>query len=122
MPQSLPYNPMKITFYFKYAQTEKRKNEGFGTIYYYLMISNRKSKEMSSRIGCHYRQWNSESQKFLGEDEERKNNQITQIKQILTQNKTIKEAFGEEINADQLIEMTTVSKRHQQKFTDVLQP
>lgn len=120
-PKNLPYNPMKITFYFKFAQTEKRKKEGYGTIYYYLMISNRKSKEISSRIPCHFSEWNPQQQRFLGNEEERKNNQIAQIKQILNQNKTIQEAFGEEINADELIEMTTISKRHQQKFTDVLQ-
>ncbi|MEA5458573.1 hypothetical protein VB796_05965 [Arcicella sp. LKC2W] len=45
-----PYNPMKISFYFKYSQTKTKKSAGYGSIYYYLMMGNGQSWIIKPRV------------------------------------------------------------------------
>jgi integrase len=116
-----PYNPMKISFYFKYSQTANKKKAGYGSIYYYLMLGNRKTKEKSTFIPCHIDEWDTNSKQFTGKDSVSKNRKIKQISDVLEQNKLIKEVMGESFSGDELIEMTTVSERFKKTFLSVLQ-
>lgn len=121
MHYNTPYNPMKISFYFKYSQTSAKKQQGYGSIYYYLMLGNRKTKEKSTSISCHISEWDAHSKQFTGNDSITKNRKIKQISDILEQNKLIKEVLNESFTGDELIEMTTVSERFKKTFLSVLQ-
>ncbi|WP_158279553.1 tyrosine-type recombinase/integrase [Arcicella aurantiaca] len=112
---------MKISFYFKYSQTSAKKNQGFGSIYYYLMLGNRKTKEKSTAISCHINEWDAYNKQFIGKDAVSRNLKIKQISDILEQNKLIKEVLNEPFTGDELIEMTTVSERFKKTFLTVLQ-
>ncbi|MES2518559.1 MAG: hypothetical protein V4585_10655, partial [Bacteroidota bacterium] len=112
---------MKISFYFKYSQTSAKKSAGYGSIYYYLMLGNRKTKEESTSIPCHISEWDANAKQFIGSDSISRNRKIKQISDILEQNKLIKEVLNESFTGDELIEMTTVSERFKKTFLSVLQ-
>ena len=113
--------PMKVSFYFKFSQTTAQKEAGFGTVYYYLMVNNRKTKEKSTKIPCHVLEWDNVRNEFRGKESEARNRRILQIKQDLDRNKLIKEMLGQRIVGSELIEMQGLNQRHQMEFKEAMQ-
>lgn len=123
MPVSLQfsYQSMKISFYFKQSQSDTLKQDGFGLIYYYIILNNRKSVEKSTKIKCHVSEWDEKKDCFMGDDELNRNRHIEAIRNTIKQNKQIKEALDEPLNVADLIDCTKVSPRHRMRFLEVMQ-
>lgn len=114
------YNIMKISFYFKSSQSEKQAKNGFGIIYYYILKNSRKSKEISTKIKCHSSEWDSEKDRFTGNDEIARNRHIESIRTTISQNKIIKDALQEPVTVNELLNAAAVSPRFRMLFSDVM--
>jgi Phage integrase SAM-like domain len=71
---------MNITFYFKKSQGNLKAAKGYGIIHYYTYENNTKTSEKSTGIRCHYTEFDSDAQCFVGESSVIRNRRLNEIK------------------------------------------